>query len=269
MISVTDASAVWFLQILAATAQASLPIAPHLQSTILEHTKIALGHIPPLSLSPNAREKPGFLSPRLLKEVDSFLRSLISPPPSPFATLGIPAASANPATFAVASPSTADGLGVLLSFALARGNVAAIIEVLIRLFNHATNGDKDEVSAEADVAGNPSVSDASSKALSASRNFPSRDLLTAMSAVRTHFWRKHATQLDLSLLAVDSGQKDDTCPPSMILSGNWSSDCYQTAEGELYDIRNDEKMAEANLSNSAYLHLIISPSGLKSYFSKF
>ena len=35
VISVTDASAVWFLQILAATAQASLPIAPHLQVRML------------------------------------------------------------------------------------------------------------------------------------------------------------------------------------------------------------------------------------------
>ena len=100
----------------------------------MEQTKSALGHIPPLSLSPNAREKPGFLSPRLLKEVDSFLKSLIYPPPH-FTVPGFTGGGglANPS--AITAPTNADGLDVLLSFALARGNVAAIIEVTICSLN--------------------------------------------------------------------------------------------------------------------------------------
>lgn len=37
--SVSDASAVWFLSILGATASAAMPMAPHLRDIILTHTK--------------------------------------------------------------------------------------------------------------------------------------------------------------------------------------------------------------------------------------
>jgi len=37
--SVSDASAVWFLSILGATASAAMPMAPHLRDIILAHTK--------------------------------------------------------------------------------------------------------------------------------------------------------------------------------------------------------------------------------------
>lgn len=39
--SVGDASAVWYLSILGATAQAALPLAPHLRDTLLAVTRLA------------------------------------------------------------------------------------------------------------------------------------------------------------------------------------------------------------------------------------
>ena len=38
-IGVKDASAVWYLSVLASTATASIPTAPHLRHAILKHTK--------------------------------------------------------------------------------------------------------------------------------------------------------------------------------------------------------------------------------------
>ena len=38
-LSVTDASAVWYLQVLAATATASIPASPYLRTAIVQHTK--------------------------------------------------------------------------------------------------------------------------------------------------------------------------------------------------------------------------------------
>ena len=37
--SVGDASAVWFLSVLGATATAAMPMAPHLRDVILSHTR--------------------------------------------------------------------------------------------------------------------------------------------------------------------------------------------------------------------------------------
>ena len=41
-VSVVDASAVWYLQVLASTASAAMPNAPELRNTILNHTKLVL-----------------------------------------------------------------------------------------------------------------------------------------------------------------------------------------------------------------------------------
>lgn len=38
-ISVADASAMWYLQVLATTVTMTIPLAPHLRTKILEHTK--------------------------------------------------------------------------------------------------------------------------------------------------------------------------------------------------------------------------------------
>ena len=37
-----DATAMWYLSVLASTAQASLPVAPHLRDSIIQHTKYEL-----------------------------------------------------------------------------------------------------------------------------------------------------------------------------------------------------------------------------------
>jgi len=38
-VSIMDATAMWYLSVLASTAQASLPVAPHLRDSIIQHTK--------------------------------------------------------------------------------------------------------------------------------------------------------------------------------------------------------------------------------------
>lgn len=43
--SVSDASAVWYLSILGATAQATLPLAPHLRDTLLAITRWVINYI--------------------------------------------------------------------------------------------------------------------------------------------------------------------------------------------------------------------------------
>ena len=44
-ISVSDSAAVWFLQVLASTVTASIPLAPALQKNIIEHTKWVFPHL--------------------------------------------------------------------------------------------------------------------------------------------------------------------------------------------------------------------------------
>ena len=75
-ISVLDAAATWYLQVLASTASASLPVAPFLRENILQHSLMALVHMGPLSLSPNSTEKPAFLSQHVLANMEKFLQDL-------------------------------------------------------------------------------------------------------------------------------------------------------------------------------------------------
>ncbi|XP_060607279.1 zinc finger ZZ-type and EF-hand domain-containing protein 1-like [Ruditapes philippinarum] len=72
-ISVSDSAAVWFLQVLASTVTASIPLAPALQKNIIEHSKNALEHIPPMTLSPACSDKPPFLTKLVLQEVEKFI----------------------------------------------------------------------------------------------------------------------------------------------------------------------------------------------------
>ena len=44
--SVSDASAVWFLSVLGATASATMPMAPHLRDVILSHTRYSTLYCP-------------------------------------------------------------------------------------------------------------------------------------------------------------------------------------------------------------------------------
>ncbi|CAH1794732.1 unnamed protein product [Owenia fusiformis] len=108
-VSVLDASAVWYLQVLASTATAYIPVAPQLRHSILQHTRTALSHMGPLSLCPTSSEKPSFLSTHVLKEMENFLTDI--------------SVDSDGAI-------SADGLQILLSFSMARGHVAGIISAL-------------------------------------------------------------------------------------------------------------------------------------------
>ncbi|XP_077980047.1 zinc finger ZZ-type and EF-hand domain-containing protein 1-like [Glandiceps talaboti] len=108
-ISVCDASAVWYLSVLASTATAAIPMAPQLRTSIIEHTRSALSHMPPLSLSSASSERPSFLTPPVLDEIERFLYTV--------------SLDSN----GKVSP---EGIHVLLSFALARGHVPSLLKSL-------------------------------------------------------------------------------------------------------------------------------------------
>ncbi|XP_064597879.1 zinc finger ZZ-type and EF-hand domain-containing protein 1-like [Liolophura sinensis] len=108
-ISVTEAAEVWYLQVVAATALAAMPIAPHLRTAILGYTESALQHMSPLSLSPTSVDKPAMLSSHVLQEVDKFIREISLNPDGSIST---------------------EGLQVLLTFNIARGHVAGILRAL-------------------------------------------------------------------------------------------------------------------------------------------
>ncbi|XP_052765956.1 zinc finger ZZ-type and EF-hand domain-containing protein 1-like isoform X1 [Mya arenaria] len=107
-ISVSDSAAVWFMQVLASTITAAIPMAPILQKNILEHSRVALEHIPPLSLSPASTEKPQFLSKLVLQEVEKFITNVAVHD----------------------SEMLKDGVQLLLAFNLARGNIAGLLRTL-------------------------------------------------------------------------------------------------------------------------------------------
>ncbi|XP_068674922.1 zinc finger ZZ-type and EF-hand domain-containing protein 1-like [Montipora foliosa] len=110
--SVADASAVWFLSILGATASAAMPLAPHLKDLIMTHTRSALSHMKPLSLSLTSPDRPASLSHNVLEEVENFLHSLVR-----FE------GSVEP-----------ENLKILLEYTLARGNLTSIFKVLKLLY---------------------------------------------------------------------------------------------------------------------------------------
>ena len=108
-----DATAMWYLSVLAATAQAALPVAPELRDSIILHTQTSLSHMKPLSLSSSSVEKPGFLSTNVMEQMESFLHKIIcmnGPPPT-------------------------QDVVVLLEFAAARGSLGSILDALKLLLN--------------------------------------------------------------------------------------------------------------------------------------
>eukprot|EP00111_Clytia_hemisphaerica_P007029 TCONS_00020380-protein len=107
-VSIMDATAMWYLSVLASTAQASLPVAPHLRDSIIQHTKISLSHMSPLSLSATSTEKPGFLSRNVMEQMEQFLHTIICLDEGP----------------------TGEELIVLLEFAMARGSLGSILDAL-------------------------------------------------------------------------------------------------------------------------------------------
>ncbi|KAI4877405.1 hypothetical protein NFI96_011706 [Prochilodus magdalenae] len=102
-VSVSDASAIWYLSLLTSLVTASMETNPVLAQTVLQSTQKALQHMPPLSLNPSSTEFPKFFSPNILEEVDGFLLRIADCCVTPDAEL------------------------TLLAFALARGSVAKVL----------------------------------------------------------------------------------------------------------------------------------------------
>ncbi|XP_020615974.1 zinc finger ZZ-type and EF-hand domain-containing protein 1-like isoform X2 [Orbicella faveolata] len=113
--SVGDASAVWFLSVLGATATAAMPMAPHLRDLILSHTRSALSHMRPMSLSLTSPDRPASLSHNVLEEIENFLHSVVRYE-----------GSIQP-----------ESLKILLEYTLARGNLTSIFKVLKLLYEIA------------------------------------------------------------------------------------------------------------------------------------
>nr|XP_019941221.1 PREDICTED: zinc finger ZZ-type and EF-hand domain-containing protein 1 isoform X3 [Paralichthys olivaceus] len=111
-VSVSDASAIWYLSLLTSLVTASMETNPALAHTVLQSTQKALRHMPPLSLTPSSTEFPKFFSLNILEEVDGFLLRIADCCVSPDAEL------------------------TLLAFALARGSVAKVLQALSCLSDH-------------------------------------------------------------------------------------------------------------------------------------
>nr|XP_015223248.1 PREDICTED: zinc finger ZZ-type and EF-hand domain-containing protein 1 isoform X1 [Lepisosteus oculatus] len=111
-VSVSDASAIWYLSLLTSLVTASMETNPVLAQTVLQSTQKALQHMPPLSLTPGSTEFPKFFSPNILEEVDGFL-------------LRIADCCVTPETEMT-----------LLAFALARGSLAKVMMSLSIISDH-------------------------------------------------------------------------------------------------------------------------------------
>ncbi|XP_010745158.2 zinc finger ZZ-type and EF-hand domain-containing protein 1 isoform X1 [Larimichthys crocea] len=111
-VSVSDASAIWYLSLLTSLVTASMETNPALAHTVLQSTQKALRHMPPLSLTPSSTEFPKFFSLNVLEEVDGFLLRIADCCVSPDAEL------------------------TLLAFALARGSVAKVLQALSCISDH-------------------------------------------------------------------------------------------------------------------------------------
>ncbi|XP_031428595.1 zinc finger ZZ-type and EF-hand domain-containing protein 1, partial [Clupea harengus] len=111
-VSVTDASAIWYLSLLTSLVTASMETNPILAQTVLQNTQKALQHMPPLSLTPASTEFPKFFSTNVLEEVDGFLLRIADCCVTPDAEL------------------------TLLAFALARGSVAKVLQSLSGICEH-------------------------------------------------------------------------------------------------------------------------------------
>uniref|UniRef100_A0A3Q3Q0Q2 Zinc finger, ZZ-type with EF hand domain 1 n=1 Tax=Monopterus albus TaxID=43700 RepID=A0A3Q3Q0Q2_MONAL len=111
-VSVSDASAIWYLSLLTSLVTASMGTNPALAHIVLQNTQKALRHMPPLSLTPSSTEFPKFFSVNILEEVDGFLLRIADCCESPNAEI------------------------TLLAFALARGSVAKVLQALSCISDH-------------------------------------------------------------------------------------------------------------------------------------
>ncbi|CAG2239333.1 Insulin-like growth factor 2 mRNA-binding protein 1,Insulin-like growth factor 2 mRNA-binding protein 2 [Mytilus edulis] len=184
-INVGDAAAVWYIQILASTVTMTLPLNPQLRPMVLEHTRRALDNIPPLSLCPASTERPKFLSKYVLQEVEKFVTDI---------------ALSNDGEV------VQEGLHMLLSFNLARGNVGGILRTLKLLQEFPET------------------------------NLPCSELLRKMLQARDSCWEKSGHQLPVTILGTDGGKSDDNSGPENLLNHTWTSlpveAFYTTEEGK-------------------------------------
>ncbi|XP_051891309.1 LOW QUALITY PROTEIN: zinc finger ZZ-type and EF-hand domain-containing protein 1 [Pristis pectinata] len=111
-VSVSDASAIWYLTLLTTLVTASVETNPDLAQSVLQITQKALQHMPPLSLTAGSTVMPSFMSTNVLEKVDSFLIRIAGCCASPEAEL------------------------TLLAFALARGSVAKVMMSLLTISDH-------------------------------------------------------------------------------------------------------------------------------------
>ncbi|XP_078404848.1 zinc finger ZZ-type and EF-hand domain-containing protein 1 isoform X3 [Cetorhinus maximus] len=111
-VSVSDASAIWYLTLLTTLVTASIETNPDLAQNVLRITQKALQHMPPLSLTAGSTQLPSFMSSNVLEKVDSFLIRIAGCCASPEAEL------------------------TLLAFALARGSIAKVMRSLLTISDH-------------------------------------------------------------------------------------------------------------------------------------
>ncbi|GCC35998.1 hypothetical protein chiPu_0014488 [Chiloscyllium punctatum] len=111
-VSVSDASAIWYLTLLTTLVTASIETNPDLAQNVLRITQKALQHMPPLSLTVGSTELPSFMSSNVLEKVDGFL-------------IRIAGCCANP-----------EAELTLLAFALARGSIAKVMTSLLTISDH-------------------------------------------------------------------------------------------------------------------------------------
>ncbi|XP_064406559.1 zinc finger ZZ-type and EF-hand domain-containing protein 1-like isoform X2 [Halichondria panicea] len=178
--SLMDTMAIWYLNIVACTAKAAIPLSPALRDTILQQSKMSLKSLSPLSLSPTSPLKPDFFSTFVIAEMDKFLTSLCLPEET-YVSVG------------------ADPLHVLLSFALAHGNVNTILDTLQILIDNTT------------------------------LEFSLLPLLKKMEEMKSTKKQRHSELLKLEVVSCDGGQKDEEHGPTCILSNtpdNSSGDPY-------------------------------------------
>ncbi|XP_063809771.1 zinc finger ZZ-type and EF-hand domain-containing protein 1 isoform X2 [Pseudophryne corroboree] len=112
VVSISDASAIWYLSLLTSLVTTSMETNPALAQAVQQHTQKALQHMTPLSLTQGPADFQNFLSPNVLEEVNSFLMRTASCCPTPEVDLN------------------------LLAFALARGNVAKVITSLCTIMDN-------------------------------------------------------------------------------------------------------------------------------------
>ncbi|XP_073471151.1 zinc finger ZZ-type and EF-hand domain-containing protein 1 isoform X2 [Aquarana catesbeiana] len=112
VVSISDASAIWYLSLLTSLVTTSMESNPALAQAVQQHTQKALQHMMPLSLTQGTAEFPNFLSPNILEEVNGFLMRTASCCPTPAVDLD------------------------LLAFALARGSIAKVITSLCTIMEH-------------------------------------------------------------------------------------------------------------------------------------